>query len=72
MLSSSRMATAAGLVILAPLAATPIYAYRLATGTRDANKDFDTLSAAGNNTPAGLWSDGTTMWVADRRFRDNA
>ena len=31
----------------------------------DSSKDFDTLSAAGNNHPAGLWSDGTTMWVAD-------
>ena len=28
-------------------------------------KDFDTLSAAGNNDPQGIWSDETTMWVAD-------
>ena len=34
-------------------------------GDRDSTKDFDTLSAAGNNSPAGLYSDGTTMWVAD-------
>ena len=27
--------------------------------------DFDTLSAAGNRNPQGIWSDGTTMWVAD-------
>ena len=27
--------------------------------------DFNTLSAAGNNGPSGMWSDGTTMWVAD-------
>ena len=27
--------------------------------------DFDTLSAAGNTSPRGMWSDGTTMWVAD-------
>ena len=27
--------------------------------------DFDTLSAAGNRTPNGTWSDGTTMWVTD-------
>ena len=27
--------------------------------------DFDMLSVAGNNNPRGLWSDGTTMWVAD-------
>ena len=26
---------------------------------------FNTLSAAGNDNPQGLWSDGTTMWVAD-------
>ena len=29
--------------------------------------DFDTLAAAGNNDPRGIWSDGTTMWVADDR-----
>ena len=28
--------------------------------------DFNTLDAAGNTAPEGLWSDGTTMWVADR------
>ena len=32
---------------------------------RDPDKDFNTLSAAGNNGPTGLWSDGNTMWVAD-------
>ena len=32
---------------------------------RDPVKDFNTLSAAGNRLPIGLWSDGTTMWVAD-------
>ena len=42
-----------------------IYAYNLATTARDAAKDFNTLSAAGNNTPVGIWSDGVTMWVAD-------
>ena len=42
-----------------------IYAYNLATKARDSTKDFDTLSAAGNNLPRGLWSDGTTMWVSD-------
>ena len=34
-------------------------------GSRDSSKDFNTLSAAGNNAPDGLWSDGTTMWVSD-------
>ena len=28
-------------------------------------KDIDGLSAAGNDDPEGIWSDGTTMWVAD-------
>ena len=27
--------------------------------------DFDGLNAAGNSSPYGIWSDGTTMWVAD-------
>ena len=27
--------------------------------------DFDTLAAAGNGDPAGVWSNGETMWVAD-------
>ena len=42
-----------------------IYAYNLATKTRDESKEFDTLLAAGNENPVGLWSDGPTMWVAD-------
>ena len=29
------------------------------------NNDFNTLQTAGNNSPTGLWSDGTTLWVAD-------
>ena len=32
---------------------------------RDSDKDFNTLDAAGNGSPAGIWSDGTTMWVVD-------
>ena len=42
-----------------------LYAYALATGVRDRDKDVDTLAAAGNNYPTGIWSDGATMWVAD-------
>ena len=42
-----------------------IYAYTLATGARNPDKDFDTLAAAGNDDPRGLWSDDTTIWVAD-------
>ena len=51
-----------------------LYAYRHYYGTahlehqkeRDAAEDFDTLRAAGNTNPSGIWSDSTTMWVADR------
>ena len=32
---------------------------------RAAAEDYDTLAAAGNSTPTGLWSDGDTMWVLD-------
>ena len=32
---------------------------------RDPGRDFNTLSAAGNDSPYGLWSDGITMWVSD-------
>ena len=42
-----------------------LYAYRMSDKTRDASKDFNTLSGAGNNKPTGIWSDGDTMWVAD-------
>ena len=30
-----------------------------------AEKDLDTLAGADNHSPKGLWSDGTTVWVAD-------
>ena len=43
-----------------------IYAYVLATGARDTSKDFNALNNAGNDDPEGIWSDGTTMWVADQ------
>ena len=32
---------------------------------RDSSKDFNSLSAAGNVDPRGVWSNGTTMYVAD-------
>ena len=32
---------------------------------REPEEDFDTLTAAGNTWPEGIWSDGATMWVAD-------
>ena len=28
-------------------------------------QEFNTLAAAGNDAPHGIWSDGTTMWVVD-------
>ena len=33
--------------------------------TRAPDRDFNTLEAAGNKFPEGIWSDGTTMWVLD-------
>ena len=33
--------------------------------TRNPAADFDGLQSAGNSGPQGIWSDGTTMWVAD-------
>ena len=42
-----------------------IFAYKRADGSRDSAKDFDSLHAAGNTTPQGICSDGTTMFVAD-------
>ena len=53
------------------IAATPdfaagkLYAYRMSDRSRDADNEFDTLSDAGNLFPEDIWSDGTTMWVAD-------
>ena len=38
-----------------------IFAYKRSDGSRDTNQDFNTLNGAGNNTPTGLCSDGTTM-----------
>ena len=42
-----------------------LYAYKISDGSRDTAKDFNTLNAAGNADPAGIWSDGATLWVAD-------
>ena len=39
-----------------------LYAYTLATGVRDSDKDIDILV---QNDVGGLWSDGTTIWVTD-------
>ena len=42
-----------------------IYAYNMLSKKRDESKEFNTLQAAGNTEPHGIWSDGTTMWVSD-------
>ncbi len=42
-----------------------LYAYNRSDGTRDSDKDFDTLSDAGNQHLGGIWSDGTSMFVVD-------
>ena len=42
-----------------------IFAYKRSDGAHDTAKDFTTLDGAGNNEPTGIWSDGTTMFVAD-------
>ena len=39
-----------------------VYAYRLADGTRQPERDQEVASTA---APNGLWSDGETLWVAD-------
>ena len=37
----------------------------LSTMARDLARDLNTVYAAGNETPVGIWSDDATMWVAD-------
>ena len=48
-----------------------LFAYDVDTGARVPGEDFDTLGAAGNDNPSGLWSDGETMWVTDYAFGDD-
>ena len=45
-----------------------ITAYNMSNGSRDSAKDFGSLDAA--QSPHGIWSDGTTMWVSDYVIRD--
>ena len=40
-------------------------AYAPTPGSRDSSEDFNTLTAAGNINPGGIWSNGTTMWTVD-------
>ena len=46
-------------------ASDKLFAYNRSDGSRDSGSDFSTLNGASNNTPAGICSDGTTMFVAD-------
>ena len=48
--------------VVADVNSGSVRAYRLSDGARQADRDLDT---ADNGEPAGIWSDGTTMWVAD-------
>ena len=41
-----------------------LYAYSLANGSRQTNKEFDLRP--GNDNPEGIWSDGDHFWVVDR------
>ena len=43
-----------------------IYAYTLATGLRDTNREFNLHNF--DDRPRGMWSDSTTLWVADEAF----
>ena len=51
------------LIGLAVLAALTLIPWIVHAQSRDSGSDF-TLAAA-NGYPTGIWSDGTTMWVAD-------
>lgn len=42
-----------------------LYAYHGFRKTLNPNEDFNSLSAAANHRPRGIWSNGATMWVAD-------
>ena len=42
-----------------------LYAYALQNGDRQAGRDFNTLNAAGNETPLDITSGGNIMWVTD-------
>ena len=46
-----------------------IFAYKRSDGSRDSSMDFNTLHAAGNQDPDGIWSDSETMFVVDQDDR---
>ena len=58
------------ITVTAEYGTTKTYTVRVNRGVTDdygwkASADLDGLIAAGNRDPVGIWSDGTTMWVAD-------
>ncbi len=59
------LAAAAAVIGSGPGGSGTVEAQTPSYGTRYPAQDFDTLAAAGNKYPEGIWSDGTTMWVAD-------
>ncbi|WP_419932258.1 cadherin-like beta sandwich domain-containing protein [Candidatus Poriferisodalis sp.] len=48
---------------------TTLYAFNVADGSRTPDRDI-TLDPD-NDRPRGIWSDGTTLWVADHRERED-
>ena len=48
---------------MADRVADQLFAYALSGGARDSNKEFDLHTD--NSSPAGMWSDGTTIWIVD-------
>ena len=50
---------------LGDTSSSKLFAYNMSTKARDSTKDFNTLDAAGNDSPRSIWSDGSTMWVVD-------
>ncbi len=55
---------------VADFADDKLYAYALSGGTHDSAKDFTSLAGTGGFAgatigPAGIWSDGTTMWALE-------
>ncbi len=50
-----------------------LFAYKISDGTRDPSKDYNGLSDSSLpenekiEEPSGIWSDGTTMWITNKR-----
>ena len=64
--TARRRATAwRGLVLASWVAGASLAAAAEDPGARLPERDIDTLVAAGNKDPIGLWSDGSTLWVVD-------